>query len=154
MADLFGVVDAAQDRRLFDLVEQEEHMPLFSGPLHHPLNLVVPYLVRMTRTSPLLDAWEHEGWTRNWGILCLSDLPLPRLRRHFRKFLQAMLPDGTIALFRFYDPRVWRVYMPTCDEDELIRWFVGIREFRVPSETGEGYLRYLVRDRSLIVQTC
>jgi len=152
MADLFGIIDAAQDSRIFELVEQEEHVSLFAGPLRPPLELVVPYLVRLDPQSTFLDIWKHEGWARNWGILCFSDLPMPRVRRHFRRFLQAMLPDGMIAQFRFYDPRVWRVYIQTCEQDDLTRWFTGIREFRAPSETGEGYIRYTLENRALVIE--
>ena len=143
MSDLFAVLDTAQDGRLHQLVRGcPDHVCLFAGKLDPALAQVAPYLVRLDAESPLADLWRSEGWGRNWGILCRSGQNLPDLRRHFRKFLQVMLPDGAIVLFRFYDPRVWRTYLPTCNASELADWFAGVEEFNVEAAEGAGTLRY------------
>ena len=122
---LYGIVDAAQDPVLHELVRTcPERACLFAGPLKPPLDMVAPYLVRLDADAGLTQAWHREGWGRNWGILCISDSPLEALRRHFRRFLQAMLPDGDIVLFRFYDPRVFRTVLPDAGArrgDRLVR---------------------------------
>ena len=47
------------------------------------------------------------------------DATLEELRRHFRKFLKVEDPKGKSLIFRYYDPRVLRVYLPTCNAMEL-----------------------------------
>ena len=45
---------------------------------------------------------------RHGGILFSSDKSAEELRRHFRRFTLAWLPDRDAAVyFRFYDPRVF-----------------------------------------------
>lgn len=140
---LYGIVDAAQDPSLHELVATcPEHACLFAGPLKPPLHMVAPYLVRLAPEAALSQAWHREGWGRNWGILCVSASRLDTLRRHLRRFLQAMLPDGDIVLFRFYDPRIFRTYFPTLEAEEKASWFQAVEEYRVETETGAGTLYF------------
>jgi hypothetical protein len=78
-----------------------------------------PFLVRMLPQSPLLGAVIAEGWGDSWGVFVESAATFVALWRHFRKFILAEMPDGTPALFRFYDPRVLRGFLPTCDREQL-----------------------------------
>ena len=54
-----------------------------------------------------------------WGIFLRSDDLLRTLRRHLRTFLRVKDESGRFLLFRYYDPRVLRIYLPTCHEGEL-----------------------------------
>ena len=73
------------------------------------------------------------------------------VRRHLRQFLQAQLPDGRVVLFRFYDPRVWRTYLPTCEPAELQRWFTGIDEYGADAPSGNGTIVYRLDNGTLSV---
>ena len=133
---LYGVLDAARDARLYPLVLQSPNYScLFAGDLAPPLRPAAPYLVELSDATPLKEVWRNEGWGLAWGILVRSPLDLSALHRHLRRFLLAQLPDGQMALFRFYDPRVWRVYWPSCTEDEKAQWLQGIDEI-VAEERG------------------
>jgi hypothetical protein len=139
----FGVVDTAQDPRLYDLVQaSSEQECLFAGKLADPLARAAPYLCVLGEGEALVTAWRGEGWGRNWGITFRSTASLWTLRRQLRKSLQAMLPDGTVALFRFYDPRVWRTYLPTCTAADLKPWFAHVSEYQVETEDGTGSVTY------------
>lgn len=152
MAHLYGLIDAARDRRLHDLITAEpEHACLFAGKLEPALERAAPFIVRLPESSRFLRIWRDEGRGRSWGIQCVSAKPLADLRRHFRHFLQAKLPDGEIVLFRFYDPRVWRVYIPTCALGDLSRWFNDVDEYISETEDGSGVLRYSLRGGALAV---
>jgi hypothetical protein len=135
---LFGIVDCARDKRLFPLVKQTPNYAcLFSGPIPEPLDATSPYLVELTDDTPLKETWRAEGWGQNWGLLVRSPLSVKELSRHLRKFLIAQLPNGNMVLFRFYDPRVWQSYWPTCSEEEKSKWLNGVDEFIAePVETG------------------
>ena len=94
----YAIIDGAQDPRLVDLVQQcSERSCLFKGESARSLAGVAPWLVRIATDEALLATWQEHGRGRNWGVMLLSSLSLAELQRHFRKFLQAKLPDGTIA---------------------------------------------------------
>ena len=152
VAALYGIIDAARDPRLYPMVAvASEHVSLFAGELKPPLERVAPYLVRLDPEAELTTAWHSQGWGKSWGILCLSSLSLSELRKHFRQFLQASLSDGQVGLFRYYDPRVFRAYLPTCEARDLAAWFVGIDEFRVESADGQGVHFLRLRENRLEV---
>ena len=67
-----------------------------------------------------------------------SERGLEELRKQFRHFLLAELPDGRMVMFRFYDPRVMRPYLPTCNRDELGLWFSNVNAFVMESEDGRS----------------
>ena len=143
MTTLFGLIDAARDPQLYGLVvASPEHACLFGGPLKPPLERNAPYIAAVTPGTPLFSAWRDYGWGQSWGIYCRSALPMADVRRHLRQFLQAQLPDGRVVLFRFYDPRVWRTYLPTCQPEELQRWFAGIDEYGAEAPDGMGTVVY------------
>lgn len=137
MAGWYALVDAAQDSTLFPLIRRSRAQEcLFSGDLAPVLAAASPYLVAVDESEPLLAAWKKDGAGKYWGILVESDLAFDALRRHFKKFLNARLPDGTIALFRFYDPRVFNTYIRACTAEERAPWFDGVRQYSVEGEDG------------------
>jgi hypothetical protein len=137
MTAWYALVDTAQDPLLHPLVgECAKAECLFSGDLDPVLAAASPHLVRIDDRSPLMATWKKQGAGKNWGILCESDIAFDALRRHFKKFLNAKLPDGTIALFRFYDPRVFDTYVRACTPEELARWFKGVSQYSVEGEDG------------------
>jgi hypothetical protein len=152
MAALFGLIDTARDPQLYPLVTASpEHACLFGGPLKSPLERNSPYIVGLSPDTALFAAWRDHGWGQSWGIYCRSQLPMADVRRHLRQFLQAQLLDGRVVLFRFYDPRVWRTYLPTCDPAELQRWFNGIDEYGAEAPHGNGTIVYRFDDGALSV---
>jgi hypothetical protein len=133
--DWFAVVDTAQDPRLIELVKASARQQcLVSGAVAPVLAATLPYVVLMKTGEPLADAWRAHGAGRNWGIMLQSGLPIDQLRIHFKKFINAKLPDGTVALFRFYDPRVFRTYIRAATAEERAPWFAGIARFSVEAE--------------------
>jgi hypothetical protein len=147
---LYAVVDAARDERLYPMVMQAaEHACLFAGKIGEPLDRASPYLVNLQAQEQLFHAWRDIGRGRAWGILCRSTLPLAQLRRHLRRFLVAKLPDGMVVQFRFYDPRVFRTYLPTCTPEELSAWFKGVSSFLVEEGESGAFHEYNLRDGRL-----
>jgi hypothetical protein len=143
---LYALVDAARDDRLYPLVMQSsEQQCLFAGKIEPPLDSVAPYLVNLKAHESLFHAWRDIGRGKSWGVLCRSDLPFKDLRRHFRHFLQARLPDGTVILFRFFDPRVFGTYLPRCGSDELAQWFAGVSAYLVEEGAGGGFHEFNLR---------
>lgn len=131
----FALVDGASDPALADMARSaRDSACLFSGKLEPDLAAVSPYLVRVDPREPLLHAWQDRGRGKNWGLLVEATVPLEPLRKHFRRFLQAKMPDGEVVMFRFYDPRVFAPYIRTAPPEQRAAWFEGVRQYSV-----EGY---------------
>ena len=96
----------------------EEYQSLYEGTQAQVLEAFAPYLVRLTENSKLLENLIAHGWGKNWGIFAVSGADFQAVRRHFRTFLMVNGPDGKRLYFRYYDPRVMRAYLPTCDAAE------------------------------------
>jgi hypothetical protein len=133
---LFVILDAARDIRILALLlhHKEECQSLYEGPEGAKLAQVAPYLVRLAPDSQLLDPIVKEGWGKSWGVFltCASDFQ--DLRRHLRHFLHVKLPDGEQVYFRFYDPRVMRVFLPTCVAEETNQFFGPIKRYVMEGE--------------------
>ncbi len=136
-ASWHAVIDCARDERLLPLVMScRDRLCLLTGDISPVLQAAAPWLVRLDKTDPLIGIWEQHGRGQNWGIMCDSDLSLRELHRHFRRFLQAKLPGGVIALFRFYDPRVFNTYIRAALPAEREPWFRGVRQYAVEGAPG------------------
>ena len=146
----YGVIDCAQDPRLHDLVAAApSSLCLFKGPdLAPEVKAAAPWLVRLEPGSQVLSLWHHHGRAANWGIMVWSHAPIEQLQRHFRRFLQAKLPDGTIALFRFYDPRVFHTYLRAATPEERAPWFAEVVQFGV-EPAGEAQHTYRLHEGRL-----
>jgi hypothetical protein len=66
------------------------------------------------------------------------------MRKHFRRFLTVHDSDGKPLLFRYYDPRVLRVYLPTCTAEELQTIFGPVLCFLQEGENPAELLRFQV----------
>jgi hypothetical protein len=118
---LFAVLDATRDAlSILGLLRAsgEEYQCLYEGTQAQVLEAFAPYLVRLTENSKLLENVIASGWGKNWGIFAVSGADFQSVRRHFRTFLMVNGPDGKRLYFRYYDPRVLRTYLPTCDAAE------------------------------------
>ena len=136
----YAVVDTAVDESLWPLVQRcASYTCMISGTLHPVMAAAAPYVVALADDEPLLAAWHARGAGQHWGILCESELPLDALRRHFRRFLQAKLPDGMIAQFRFYDPRVFVAYLPVASPSQQAQWFDGVHQYAAEGEGGRQH---------------
>lgn len=87
-----------------------------------------PWLYDLTDHDWLCEPVLRRGLGRAVGMFVLSGASLDELEKHLRHFLRVAKEDGTKLLFRFYDPRVLRVYLRACTTDELAAFFGPIDE--------------------------
>jgi hypothetical protein len=142
---LFAIVDAARDPMAYLRVyeSREPKQSLYEGPKADQYGFVAPYLVSLSPRSRTLDALVRDGWGESWGVYLTSDRPFEEVRKHLRRFLTVKLEGGGgPVLFRFYDPRVLRVYLPSCAPDEMSGFFGPIGEFLLEGEEPDIILRY------------
>jgi len=150
---LYGILDCAVDPSLYAHVQRLSPFSaecLFAGPFERELLEASPHLVALTPSDPLTQLWRSEGWGMNWGILLFAPGNIAQVRRRLRHFTQARLPSGEgPLLFRFWDPRVFRTYVPLVEPDQLPHWFEGIDTYVVEKPDGAGSLRYTLEDGQL-----
>lgn len=140
--DLVALVDGARDRSIsLRLLEYKDQcQSLYEGPRGDALAMYGPYLVKFGNESPLLESLVADGWGKAWGVYLTTAAPITEVRAHFRRFLEVRLPNGREAYFRFYDPRVLRLYLPTCTEEERKRFFGPVQRFLCESVADDQML--------------
>jgi len=127
----YAVLDGASVPDLLPKLAEakEEWACLYRGELEPDMAEVAPYLVKLRAESPFTDWLLSEGWGNHWGIFALTQTGLEALRRHFRHFLRVKDPSSRVLYFRFYDPRVLRVYLPTCNRAEIKTLYGPVRTY-------------------------
>jgi pSer/pThr/pTyr-binding forkhead associated (FHA) protein len=142
---LFVLLDAARSYQVLEVLRPsgEQYQSLYEGPEGDELADWAPYLVALPTGSPLRETLVREGWGQSWGVYLTCPLPFAEVRKHFRKFLLVKSQeDGRTLYFRFYDPRVLRLFLPTCNATETAEFFGPIREFLSEAADPGSLLRF------------
>ena len=142
---VYAILDGASVPRLPQTLEQMgvESECLFRGELDPELALVAPYLAVMQQPGhPFTDWLFQEGWGQHWGVFAISKADFRGLRMHLRTFLKVYGPDLKPLYFRYYDPRVLRTYLPTCNEQELQTVFGPVLRYIVEDEDPVALLKF------------
>lgn len=134
----YAILDAASIDGLLDKLaaEQPAGVCLYPGD-REDVAEVAPYLVQLDPDKPFTEWLLANCWGNHWGIFAASDYDFIAMRRHCRKFLKVHTEDGKPLWFRYYDPRVLRVFLHTCSPDELSEFFGKIHCFTLEGEQGE-----------------
>jgi pSer/pThr/pTyr-binding forkhead associated (FHA) protein len=119
-----------------------QYESLYEGKPKAKLAMFAPYLVRLLPESKLLENLVNKGWGRSWGIYLTCGLDFSEVRRHLRHFLMVRLPEGKHVYFRFYDPRVLRLYLPTCLPEEVNEFFGPVKYYLVEGDKPAALLRF------------
>jgi len=148
---LYALLDAACEPSVLKVLfeSKEQYQSLFEGPQGAQLAHFAPYLVRLPENSPLIGALVEQGWGKNWGIYLTCPEPLEALRWHFRHFLMVKLPDRKQVYFRFYDPRVLRLFLPTCTAEEISLIFGPVKYYLIEDEKPDVLLRFSNKGRGV-----
>jgi hypothetical protein len=128
----YVLLDAARDPlvRAFILEHAPDAESLYAG-IDEGLVDVAPYLLPL---AGRLESLMPLAWGNSWGVFLRSEATLAELRKHFRRFLMVQLEDGEEVYFRFYDPRVLRVFLPTCTAPEREGFLGPVQTFVIEGE--------------------
>jgi hypothetical protein len=139
---LYAILDAARDERIYPglqrLAATEEILCLYQGRAGTEMATVAPYLVCLGTSDRAFDWIWEEGWGGSWGIFLWSLVSPTQLRQHFRRGTMVRTEDGQRLLFRFYDPRVLRTFLPSCDAVQCRELFGPVAWFACESEFGDA----------------
>jgi len=146
---LYALLDASREPSVLKVIleSQEEYQSLYEGPQGAQLAHFAPYLIRVPQKSPLLETLVQQAWSKSWGVFLTCDKPLKDLRTHFRHFLTVKLPDGQQVYFRYYDPRVLRLFLPTCLSEESTQFFGPVKQFLIEGEDPTTALQFIRGER-------
>ena len=154
---VYAVLDGASVPKLPQLFWEHEpqRVCLYRGELGPDLAATAPYLVKLDADSPFTDLVLKDGWGKHWGIFVLApeEVHLRDLRKHFRTFLVVRDEAGGSMYFRYYDPRVLQVYLPTCNEEECRVLFGPIASYVVESKDGDQVLRFSCPESTVRLET-
>lgn len=154
--DVWMIVDSARDRRIFSLLLEcfySSLSSLFAMPLAPQLESVAPYLVPLDYDDKKTRKFLGNAWGNNWGVFLRCDTSQDRLRRHLRSFVSVRDPRGQRLLFRYYDPRILRTYLPTCNKGELEYVFGPIECFWTESTNPDHLLEVGLERGTLVRRT-
>ena len=153
-SNTFAVLDGASVPGLTDKLDQwqPEFVCLYRGELKPDLAEVAPYLVRLDPGTEITEWILSKGWGNHWGIFAIADADLPVMRQHLRRLLTVYDEKGKPLLFRFYDPRVMRVYLPTCNSEELTAIFGPVASYILEDESSKISVRFRSADGKLTIQ--
>ena len=150
-ARVFALLDAARNDAIYPklMASSVESVCLFRGENAVEMAYVAPYLVRLEQDDPFTHWVIDHGWGDSWGIFVESSATIGELKRHFRSILQVYDEEGKSLFFRFYDPRVFRVYLPTCNAEELATVFGPISFYMIEDERSSALQRISVTGEKL-----
>ena len=133
---LFCVLDGAQFEdlpvRLYEM--NPPNYCLFTGDLEPDMLYVAPFVVNLLPNHAFTDWVFEQGVGKNQGIFAHSLHSIKEMRKHFRALVDVYDEQGEPLIFRFYDPRVLRRFLPTCRPDELKTFFGKIQQFFAEDE--------------------
>ncbi|MDA1015137.1 MAG: DUF4123 domain-containing protein [Planctomycetota bacterium] len=134
---VYAVLDACDEPRVPEKVEElgDQSISLYRGQAEQDFSAIAPYLAIVD--EPLLSWLIAELWDNPWGIFAITDASFPDVRKHFRRFLMVLDPDGNEMYFRFYDPRLLPTFLETCTQEELDEFFGPIDDFVMLDDDGE-----------------
>jgi len=124
-ASVFALLDGASVAGLVQKLweTKPEHYCLFPGELEPDMAEVAPYVVKLDPDAPFTQ-WVMDGaWGNHWGVFAVAPATGRQMRGHCRSLVEVFGPDGDPMIFRYYDPRVLRTFLPTCQAQELNEMF-------------------------------
>ena len=138
------VLDAA--RMGMDMETAKELNPdfkcLYQGKTELELAGVAPFLFTYTSNSEFKQWFEKFSVGNSWGVLFHSHLPFSELYKHCRRFLIVKNDGDQEMYFRFYDPRVLRIFLPSCNRVQLKEFFGPINSFIVEDEYPNSMVQF------------
>jgi len=122
---------------------------LVSGDLTPAMVHAAPYFVFLPPGSELADWILTDGFGKNWGIFAHSQSRVVDVRAHLRNLLNVYTEEGNAMMFRYYDPRILRKFLPTCNGGQLKALFGKVDTFFSEDESSEHLVSFQIEGDKL-----
>ena len=151
----YALLDGASIPDLLEYLDslQPEYVCLYRGELKAGVDEVAPYLVQLEEGHPFTRWLLDKGWGEHYGVFVQSTEPITVVRLHLRRSLRVYTEDGRAVLFRYYDPRVRRVFLPTMTSEESKGFFGPVKAFLSEAEDPNQVLRFARSEQSVVKQS-
>lgn len=93
-----------------------------------------------------------ESYGFSWGVYFLSEDIFDKIMIHLQSLVTVIDEDGKELYFRYYDPRVLRFFLPTCDSEQLKEFFGPIDYFLCEDEDPNYYLKFSLINNELVTE--
>ncbi len=144
---VYAILDGSRNKKIHPMLceSQLRYSCLYEGRLNYELTLAAPYIVRLEKDNHFTHELIHQGWGNSWGIYAITHTPatLVGVRRNCRKIAYITDSKNKKYVFRYYDPRVFKVYLPTCNALEASKVFGPITEYVIESHTPDKPHRFI-----------
>lgn len=147
----FILLDAARMSGAMDEAKKLNplHESLYKAKEDELLQSVAPYLFKFDNQGEFNNYFLEKGWGDSWGVLVSSRASFEEIHKHFRRFLMVKTEDGVELYFRFYDPRVLRIFLPTCDMKQLAEFFGPVQSFLLEDEDPRYGIKFWLQNGEL-----
>lgn len=148
----YAVIDAAHDYLRIGLARilVPKNECLFAGPEGKQLEDVAPHLFESDALGQVPELILAPDKVGECGILLDAPMEFTEVRRHLRHFLLVRRErDGKRVLFRFYDPRILRVFLLVCTRQELAEFFGPVTAFHCQGDEPGMVLTFTLREGHL-----
>jgi len=137
---LYAIVDGSQaiELAMAARVNGQRLFTLFEGDMAVQVAHAGPILIPVEKPSAFLEKWA-EALGKSAGILLQTSADLPTLFAQLQHVFVVKDEEGQEYFLRFYDPRVFRGFLPTCTPAERAEFFGCVRRFLVENEAGDAY---------------
>jgi len=152
--NIYGIIDTATSPLIYPKLAESNNRNacLLVGEQAQKLAAVAPYLVQLGENDPLSQWLFNQGWGKSWCIFAESTAPFVQLRNHFRSFYRVTDDMGKQLFFRYFDPRVLRVFFPTCDPQQLCNMFGPVHRYALEAEAGNELIEYTITNQFKLVR--
>lgn len=140
-----SILDAARDYMRIGMARIVSHQfaNLFIGEKGERLDHVAPHMFTCDGGGTLEHMTLSGERPDEVGIVAESDTDFPTVFKHFRRLLTVVRErDHKRVLFRFYDPRVLRAFLPVCTTQELSQFFGPVQTFRCQGDDPGAVLSF------------
>ena len=127
----FLLLDAARVEDNIRIARElnSSNVSIYKGTIDEELNDIAPFLFTYNDDSEFATWYFKNGWGNSWGLIIESEYQIEETLNHFQKILIVKTEDDQEIYFRFYDPRVLRIFLPTCDSNQLKELFGPVECF-------------------------
>jgi hypothetical protein len=154
---VYALLDLARDPQIQRILYQNpgRFSCIESAPLSAAVREVAPYILRLREGQGTTSEILRSGWGNSWGVFVVTPvgLAMEELRRQLHGLLRVQDELGGRYVFRFYDPRVLRVFLPSCGLDQLRQFFGPVREYWMEDDAGAAFVGFTVERGSIVRRT-
>ncbi len=152
----YALMDCALDSTIYPTI-QASGCPvacLYADDWQKNFGDIAPHLVELTPSAKFSTELLGWDWYGNWGYFVQSQETLDQLSAAFAPLATVKMPDGATSFFRYFDPRVIRVFLAQADSAGLTAIFGQDHRLVVPTKEvpkePEGAIIYTLANGKLV----